>query len=367
MSTPGPVVKRLKQIMMSPLYSAQWNWLWMVGFAAVFALVVAAAIVRRRSIRARGTLPPKSSSSTPETTTESLLLDELIPDSRFVTANGANIHYVQAGDPLGGDIVLLHGIGASVFIWRFLFPILQARHRVTAFDFAGFGKSSKDVRAGYGLDAQAESIAAALTELGITKAMLVGSSMGGAIALWMARRWPERFDPVVALGPATDSSRVPGIAQHFAATAPFFRHTVNRRTIKIILGYIISNKALITDAVIDRYLEPFRDRGESLRAFVAATAILSDRRLPRGLQGLTSRTLIVAGANDNLVTSGSLSKLQRVLPDASFIDHPTGGHHIMEDEPVWLARKLELFLAGDDVSDAANATASVAKTPSTPV
>lgn len=325
--------------MTTSLSEIHWTWLWGVGFAAFFALIVAVAIHQWR--RKKGAhLPPAHPAET---------LAELIPDSRFVQVNGAHLHYVQAGE--GEDIVLLHGIGASVFIWRFLFPILQIRHRVTAFDFAGFGKSSKETSHGYGLDAQADSIAAALTALGIEKATLVGSSMGGAVALWMAKKWPDRFHHVVGLGAHTDSSRVPGLSQYFAAAAPWFRHTVNRRTIKLILGAILSKKTLITDDVVEKYLEPFRDRGESLRAFVAATAVLSDRRLPRGLAGLKARTLIVWGEGDLLVPRNSLTKLRAVLPNALFLHHPTGGHHIMEDEPVWVARKIELFLAGADVFD----------------
>ncbi len=329
----------------SSLNSSHWTWLLLVAFAALLALFVASFIVvgRRIQARIRGAVLPEA--------TPTSSLEEVIPASKFVTVAGAQIHYVQAGDGTKSDIVLLHGIGASVYIWRFLFPILQARHRVTAFDLLGFGKSSKDAKLKYTLDSQAESIAAALTQIGIEKAMLVGSSMGGAIALWMAHRWPDRFDHVIGLGPATDSSRVPGIAQHFAATAPLFRYTVNRRSIKVILGYVVANKKLITDQVVERYLEPFRDRGESLRAFVAATATLADRRLPRGLTGLKSRALIIWGANDYLVPRKSMTKLAHILPDAIFIDHPTGGHHIMEDEPVWIAKKIELFASGSDLAD----------------
>jgi 4,5:9,10-diseco-3-hydroxy-5,9,17-trioxoandrosta-1(10),2-diene-4-oate hydrolase len=332
------------------LAALQWTWVWTVAFAALFALVVAGAVTfvrtrsrSRSSSRLTEALPPQT-------------LAELIPDSRFVKANGASLHYVQAGE--GDDIVLLHGIGASVYIWRFVFPILQTRHRVTAFDFAGFGKSSKEPSNGYGLDAQADSIAKALTSLGIERATLVGSSMGGAVALWMALKWPERFHHVVGLGPHTDSSRVPGLSQHFAAAAPFFRRTVNKRTIKVILGFILTNKNLITDDVVEKYLEPFRDRGESLRAFVAATAVLADRRLPSALSKLKAHALIIWGENDSLVSRASMQKLRKALPQATYVDHATGGHHIMEDEPVWCAKQIELFLAGLEVESNGSSVSS---------
>lgn len=270
-------------------------------------------------------------------------LAELIPDSLFVEVDRAKLHYVQAGE--GADIVLLHGIGASVYIWRFLFPLLQARHRVTAFDIAGFGKSSKHARHNYGLDSQADLIAKALSQIGIEKAILVGSSMGGAIGLWMAKKYPERFEQVVALGPATDSTFIPTATQYFAITAPLFRYTVNKHTIKLVLNYVVSRRQLITDKVVDSYLEPFRDRGEGLRAFIRATSILSDRRLPSGLADVKADVLVIWGANDYMVPRFSMNKLMRILPRATFVEHESGGHHIMEDEPIYIARQIETFLA----------------------
>lgn len=277
-------------------------------------------------------------------------IEELIPESQFIEIDGAKLHYVQAGQnsKSGRDIVLLHGIGASVYIWRFLFPLLLTRHRVTAFDFAGFGKSSKEARRNYGLDSQSELIANALSAMGIEKADIVGSSMGGAIGYWMGKRWPERFQNVIGLGPATDSALVPTVAQHFAVAAPLFRYTVNKRSIKFVLRYVVNNRKLITDKVVERYLEPFADKGQGLRAFVAATSVLSDRRLPTALAESKARMLIVWGANDYLVPRRSMVKLRKVLPNTQFIEHESGGHHIMEDEPVYTAGQIESFFAGSD-------------------
>ncbi|MES2855644.1 MAG: alpha/beta hydrolase [Bdellovibrionota bacterium] len=270
-------------------------------------------------------------------------LEKLIPDSRFIEVDGARIHYVQAGE--GTDVVLLHGIGASVFIWRFLFPILQVRHRVTAFDFPGFGQSCKEPGRDYGLDAQATLIAKALESMGIEKPFLVGSSMGGAIALWMAKLWPDRFLKIAVLGPATDPTFIPPQLKIFAPTAPWFRFGLHRDLMKLLLGYVVSRREFITDDVVERYLEPFKDKGLGLRAFVASTAVLSDRRLPGSLRDLAADVLVIWGARDFMVKRWSIKKLMRTLPKAALVEHPTGGHHIMEDEPAWIAKQLEIFFA----------------------
>jgi pimeloyl-ACP methyl ester carboxylesterase len=268
-------------------------------------------------------------------------LDEIIPESIYTEVDGISVHYVQVGE--GPDIVLLHGIGASLFIWRFLTPFLQARFRVTAVDIPGFGKSSKDTGRDYGLDAQAEILAAALSKIGIDKAFLVGSSMGGAISLWMAKRFPERFDRLTVMSPSVDTALIPGHVKHFAVATPIFRRAMNRRVMKVFLSRVLSRRELITDAVVDAYLEPFLDEGSGIRAFWSATAVLSDKRLPHGLKDVRSRVQIIYGKRDLLVSLRSMRKLQKLLPNASLILHESGGHHIMEDEPEWVAQEIKSF------------------------
>lgn len=267
---------------------------------------------------------------------------ELVPESHFVEVDGAKLHYLQAGE--GPDVVLLHGIGASVYIWRFLFPILQKRHRVTAIDIAGFGKSAKDLKRDYGLDAQTDLLIKALEKIGIERAHLVGSSMGGAIALWMARRAPQNFEKVATLAPATDASLVSPFVQRFAPIAPFFKMTMTRPTMKRILGTVITKRELITEEVVDRYLEPFLD-GASLRTFIAATSLLADKRLPGALTDMTAKALVVWGSADQSVPRRSIDRLMTILPHAELAVHESAGHHIMEDEPAWVAKQLEVFFS----------------------
>lgn len=272
-------------------------------------------------------------------------LSELIPESKFIEVGGAKIHYVQAGK--GCDLVLLHGIGASVFVWRFLFPLLQGRYRVTAIDLPGFGQSSKEASRDYGLDAQSRVVSDALTAIGIERAVLVGSSMGGAISLWMSKLFPDRFETVVTLAPATDSRRLPTQLRHFAVLSPILRRALNRRLIKRLVGRVVTRQGLVTDAVVDAYMKPFfSDQGVGVRSFWAAMALLSDRRLPAGLKGLKAKILVIYGARDLLVTRRGIDRLIRILPGAKLAIHEEGGHHIMEDEPAWTAKQIEAFLAG---------------------
>lgn len=271
-------------------------------------------------------------------------LEAILPESCYLEVGGVKLHYIQAGS--GPDIVLLHGIGASVFIWRYLFPLLQVRYRVTALDLAGFGKSAKAPDRDYGLDAQTELVAQALSLLKLDSPLVVGSSMGGAITLWLAKTFPERFPKVAVLSPATDSSIIPTQVRYMAAAAPFLKRALNKRTMKLILARVLARRELITDEVVDAYLAPFLDEeGHAVRAFWSATALLSDRRLPRELSEIKSTVLIVYGERDLMVSKRSIRKLMKIIPDPLLVSHAEGGHHIMEDEPAWVVSALEDFIA----------------------
>ena len=267
----------------------------------------------------------------------------LIPDSCYVEVDGARIHYVQAGE--GPDVVLIHGIGASLFIWRFVFPLLQIRHRVTAIDLPGFGKSVKDARRDYGLDAQTATVEKVIAQLGLERPVIVGSSMGGTIALWLGRTSPERFSKIIALAPATDRSLVPAHVHHFAMAAPFMKRALNRRTMRALVTRVVARREIVTDEVVDAYLEPFMESAEGIRAFWSATRLLSDRRLPGGLNDIKAKVLIAYGSRDLMVPRKTIDRLVGLLQQGSLVVHENGGHHIMEDEPEWTAELIEKFIS----------------------
>lgn len=262
---------------------------------------------------------------------------------KYLEFEGEKVHYLQTGR--GPNLVLLHGIGASIFTWRFLIPTLSAHYRVTALDLPGFGRSHKDLRADYGLDAQTQRVCRFLDQLKIRRAFLVGSSMGGAISLWMAHEDPERFPKVAALAAATSSELIPKRLAKLAALAPFAHKTLNRKTMRLILSNVVAKKELINSESIEAYLEPFLDQGLSLRTFFGALQLLGDRRMPKCFENMKSKVLLIQGERDRMVTLKSFRRLAKVIRHAEFATSPSGGHHIMEDEPEWTLAELLRFFA----------------------
>jgi pimeloyl-ACP methyl ester carboxylesterase len=88
-------------------------------------------------------------------------------------------------------LVFLHGFAESREIWSDLLHGFPAAYRVLNLNLLGHGTNIHDVR-DYSMEAQARYVAEKLQSAGIDKALLVGHSMGGYVALAFAERWSER-------------------------------------------------------------------------------------------------------------------------------------------------------------------------------
>lgn len=110
-----------------------------------------------------------------------------------------NYHDMGSGDP----VVFIHGSGPGVSAWanwRLTLPALSERFRVLAPDVLGFGYTERPRDARYDLDAWTGHLIGFLDSLRLERVSIVGNSFGGALALSLATRHPERVDNLVLMG-----------------------------------------------------------------------------------------------------------------------------------------------------------------------
>jgi pimeloyl-ACP methyl ester carboxylesterase len=110
--------------------------------------------------------------------------------------------------------VLIHCYACSLHWWDRLAPLLSARHRVVRVDLLGFGGSAKP-SSGYGIEQQAQLVAAAMSELHVQGAVVVGHSMGAEVAVSLAQQASQLVDRVVDISdaPSTSFGNLPFLAR----------------------------------------------------------------------------------------------------------------------------------------------------------
>ena len=120
-----------------------------------------------------------------------------------IVAGGIDTNYHDQGQ--GPAVLFIHGSGPGVSAWanwRLTIPALSASYRVIAPDMAGFGFSERPKDVEYRKETWVRQAVGLLDALGIEKAHVVGNSFGGAIALALAIRHPERVDRLALMGAA---------------------------------------------------------------------------------------------------------------------------------------------------------------------
>lgn len=116
---------------------------------------------------------------------------------KAVLRSGLTLHYQQVGE--GPDLVMIHGLTGNLAVWHLdIIPRLWDRYRVLTYDLRGHGYSDVPPT-GYSLDQMATDLGELLDALAIRRPALVGHSFGADLALYFARRHPERTEQVVAI------------------------------------------------------------------------------------------------------------------------------------------------------------------------
>lgn len=129
------------------------------------------------------------------------------PIGRFVDVEGTRLHYLDRGR--GPVVVLLHGLGGNLRNFHALIERLAPDHRVIALDRPGCGYSTPASAVQPDLFGQARIVAAFLRALDLREPLLVGHSMGGALALALALDFPDRLRGLVLISPVSHEVREP--------------------------------------------------------------------------------------------------------------------------------------------------------------
>ncbi|BCG88765.1 hypothetical protein MesoLj113c_48750 [Mesorhizobium sp. 113-3-9] len=124
------------------------------------------------------------------------------PIGKFVEIDGNRIHYIDVGE--GRPIVFLHGLGAQLHHFRHtLFAHFGPGYRLIALDRPGSGYSVRANGATGRLPEQAALVRRFIERLGLERPLVVGHSLGGAIALTLAVEYPSAISGIALLAPLT--------------------------------------------------------------------------------------------------------------------------------------------------------------------
>jgi pyruvate dehydrogenase E2 component (dihydrolipoamide acetyltransferase) len=162
-----------------------------------------------------------------------VLLAWITPASpAIVAARGATSIHLRAGnvryETIGSGaraVLLLHGFNGQLGDWNQTWDLLgDCPARRIRIDLPGFGLSTSS-KSDYSLGAQARTVIEFLDALGVEKVVVIGGSMGGSLAAWLAAHYPDRVESLGLLAPSgyTGALRYPGMYGLILKPGPFNR------------------------------------------------------------------------------------------------------------------------------------------------
>lgn len=256
--------------------------------------------------------------------------------------------YLQRGQG-SRPLLLLHGFDSSVLEFRRLVPWLADQHAVWALDFLGFGFTDR----GLGLDYSPEAIKTHLyytwkTLIG-QPMVLVGASMGGAVAIDFALTYPEAVHQLVlidsagfAQGPDIGKFMVPPIGDilGYLATEFLRRPGVRRR---VSLRAYHDPRFVTADAELCAALHlQLPNWNQALSAFTKTGGY---NFLAHQIPHIQAPTLVIWGENDRILGTVDAQKFQQAIPHSHLHWISQCGHVPHLEKPQETAHAIRQFVA----------------------
>jgi pimeloyl-ACP methyl ester carboxylesterase len=271
---------------------------------------------------------------------------------RFEPELGLSIHYTDEGDRSGRTLILVHGFAASVHAWRPWIDRLKDDYRLIAIDLPGHGltQAPKGYRAT--MEGNAALVGKLADHASVTRFVLAGNSMGGAVAASFAMTHPERLEGLVLV----DAAGWPGEDRGASGGPPLVFQLMNNPVGRAILKWFdprmfakgglksaYLDESLVTKDLVDRY-------GELALAPGHRDILLTQNSRPAksvtaaDYKEIEVPTLVLSGEQDKLIPVAQSRAIAAAIPGARLVTYPEGGHVPMEQLPDQSAKDLREFL-----------------------
>ena len=274
---------------------------------------------------------------------------EAVPEGKYVDVGGGiTMHYHEAGSGDRGVILFAHGSGPGASGWSNFkgnYPFLAEHgYRTIVPDTMGYGYSTKPEDGAFSLDDVAAQYKALLDALGVDRAIVVGNSQGGAIAITMAINYPKLVDKLVLMAPGGLETRetymqMEGIK---AMLRVLYKEGISKETIRKIFTLQLHDESKITDEVIEeRYQVAMTQHKDNIARIRVANQ--EDR-----LSEIQCPVLCFWGADDKFCPASGAPKIASACPDSRTMLIGNCGHWVMVEYKK-LFNELTLRFANGDL------------------
>jgi len=262
------------------------------------------------------------------------------PAGSFVEVDGMRLHYLDRGQ--GRPVILIHGFRGSAYDFEVSISKRLARHcRVLAFDRPGHGYSASLPDDQHSLFVEAKQLHAAALLLGLERPLLVGYSLGGAVAMAYADAYPGDVAGVLTIAGHVMPYRVHIGPLAFFAQRPLIAGVLSNTLLVPVgrmLGRGILKRACYPQPVPPSYSRATVSMALRPHTFRYAPAELRQsagelRELAQRYGSLPVPVTVIAGHQDTFTGTKEARYFHERLADSTLVVVPDGGHALHATHP----------------------------------
>lgn len=271
---------------------------------------------------------------------------------------GFSVFYFEAGDPSHTAIVMIHGLGDEADTWRHQVAVLAENHHVIALDLPGFGRSDHIQRA-YTPDLMKQSILELMDVIGLEKAILMGSSLGGMLSQGIAVEHPERLNGLVLVDGALYQPKRMADRSLRMMQLPLVGEAIYTGlrkdpkaaydSLRLVYHDLDSLPETDRDFLFTRVNQRVWSDGQRKAYFSTLRHLIPwinkvQAELPDQLAKLQVPTLIIRGELDGLFSADNADAIQSIQPGVEVINIPGMGHLPQQEDPATFNAGLQGWL-----------------------
>lgn len=244
----------------------------------------------------------------------------------FISVDGHKIRYLKAGSSKK-NLVLIHGLGASAERWEFVIPKFSKDFAVFVPDLIGFGYSDKPT-VDYTTEYFAKFVSSFLQTLGIERSMMIGSSLGGQIAIEYAAKNQNSLDKLVLVSPSGLTKQSTPAFDTYVMAALYPDLEIAKNAFNMMAGGKEENQS-IAESFVQRMRLP-----NAKFAFLSALLGLKHAsEIETKLAVINVPTLVVWGEKDPVIPIKYAKGFVQQIRDCRFYQMEGCGHTPYVEDP----------------------------------
>ncbi|MGI6168691.1 MAG: alpha/beta fold hydrolase [Christensenellales bacterium] len=262
---------------------------------------------------------------------------------KYASIGDLRVHYMEQG--VGEVILMIHGMGQSLYTWRNNIDELAKNYRVIILDLLGHGYSDKPCIA-YTVDEMAEFLKLFMESISVSRASIVAFSTGSIYALRLAQQYPMAVNRLVLLAPGGLPNKTNQMWMNMVLSGTFSRLALSMFSEKKVYHTLMEcffDKTCVTDEVVEQYYLPLEDKG-ARHALADCISSFEVGDVMDNLRNMQEHVLLINGGDDPWRPMDEMDFFSNALPNSYLVQVRNCGHMLQEEKKDKINTTIQEFL-----------------------